>query len=107
MSHNSVSYTDATVTVDDEILRNTLHSNVDIERPTDANGTVALKEYATSWKDTVIHFDSHDDMKILEASSGTVRHSRKWSVRRPMERAKTNDQQWNRTKSDSFDVRTT
>ena len=64
-SHNSVSYTDATVTVDNEILRNMLHSNVDIERPTDANGTVALKEYATSWKDTVmLHFDSHDDMKM-------------------------------------------
>ena len=52
-SHNSFSYTDATVTVDNEILRNILHSNVDIERPTDANGTVALKEYAPSWKDTV------------------------------------------------------
>ena len=63
-AHNSVSYTNATVIVDNEILCNIFHSNVDIERPTDANGADALKEYAILWKATVIRFDSLDDMKM-------------------------------------------
>ena len=43
--HTSViAYTDATVTVDNETLRN----NVDIERPTYANDFAALKEWRVS-----------------------------------------------------------
>ena len=80
------------MTVDNEIPRNIFHSNVDIERPTDDNGTAALKEYATSWKATVmIHFGSHDDLKML---CGTIMWDSETST--DMECVKTNDQQWNR-----------
>ena len=53
------------MTVDNEILCNIFHSNVGIERATDANGADALKEYATLWKAMVIRFGSHDDVKML------------------------------------------
>ena len=55
----------------------------------------------TSWRATVTtHFGLHDDVKML---CGTI--MRDSGTFKEMECAKTNDQQWNRTVCDSFNVR--
>ena len=61
-----------------------------------------VNSQGTSWRATVTtHFGLHDDVKML---CGTI--MRDSETFQEMECAKTNDQQWNRTLCDSFNVRT-
>ena len=65
-------------------------------------GAYNVKSQGTSWRAVVTtHFGLYDNVKML---CGTV--IRDSETFKEVECAKTSDQQWNRTVSDSFDVYT-